>query len=144
MYKARMLAATTAMLLLSVAPKGHASERVLLFADRDDANGTPDAEQLFVSPSPELFPIPHPDAIPALGGEGSFLDLTLSHASLQRTPPARSERASPSDCNDPVTMRFVVITGRSGVASVASAPSRHPTEFGAQRQILGFVPGSPE
>jgi len=167
-----MLAATTAMLLLSAAPKGHASDRLLLVADRDDddANGIPDAEQLFVPPSPELFPIPHPAAIPAgatfvlrgtnvrllvdgrslatgaaipprarrlelqatgpgraeidvfgrtlklgaleiraLDGEGNDVDLTRSHASLQRTPPARSEAGSPSDRDDSDALRFVVL-----------------------------------
>jgi hypothetical protein len=178
MRKARLLAATTALLLLLSAPASRASGSLLLFADRDDddADGVPDAEQLFVPPSPELFPIPHPpvippgsvfarrgqgvrvlvdgrplavgDAIPprphrlelqatgpgraevdilggtlkvgaleirALDGEGNAVDLARSHASLQRTPPARlalaldAEAGSPADREDPDALRFLVL-----------------------------------
>ncbi len=149
-------------------------QRLLLAADRDDdnADGTPDAEQPFVPPSPELFPLPmpHPAAIPAgttftlrgtnvrlladglplapgatlpprvrrlelqatgpgraeidlfgrtlqigaleiraLDGEGNVLDLTRSHASLQRTPPARIEAGSPAARADSDALRFVVL-----------------------------------
>ena len=57
----------TAMLVLTGAPRGHADDRVVLVADRDDddADGTPDAEQAVVAASPELWPIPRPAAIPA-------------------------------------------------------------------------------
>ena len=177
MFKARMLAATAAMLVLSVAPGSHAgvtpgrdADRVALVVDRDDddADGTPDAEQLFVPPSPELVPIPHGTAIPAgatfalrgavrlladghplapgaaipqrlrrlelqstgpgraeidigghtlqlgaleiraLDGEGNAIDLTRSHASLQRTPPARIEAGSTAFRDDSDALRFVV------------------------------------
>jgi hypothetical protein len=172
MRKARILAATTALLLLVAAPSGQASDRVLLFADRDDddADGTPDAEQPFVALSPELVPIPHPATMPAgatfalrgagvrlladgrplapgaaipprvqrlelqstgpgrasidifnrtietgavevraVDGEGNVVDLARSHASLQRTPPARIEAGSPAFHDDSDALRFVVL-----------------------------------
>jgi hypothetical protein len=158
-------------------------KRILLVADRDDddADGTPDAEQLVVAPSPELFPIPHPAAIPpgatfalrganvrllvdgrplapgaaipprvrrlelqatgpgraeidlfgqtlklsaleirALDGEGNVLDPTRSHASLERTPPARSENGSAADREDPDALRFVVLGAGNDLPGVVS------------------------
>jgi hypothetical protein len=62
----RALGATTALLLFLAAPMSRASDPLLFSADRDDdANGVPDAGQLFVPPSLELFPIPQPWVNPA-------------------------------------------------------------------------------
>src|SRR3954471_23364531 len=56
-----------ACLFVMPAQASAAQDRVLLAVDRDDddADGTPDAEQLVVQASPELFSIPRPGAIPA-------------------------------------------------------------------------------
>jgi hypothetical protein len=51
------------LLLLLLAPSSsEASDRVVLFADRDDddVNAIPDAEQPSIPPSPELFSVPLP------------------------------------------------------------------------------------
>ena len=196
-----MLAAVAAMLLLSAAPKGHASDRVLLVVDRDDddADGTPDGEQRFVQPSPELFAIPHPAAIPAgatfalrgagirlladglplapgaaipprlrrlelqstgpgraeidifgrtlqlgaleiraVDGEGNAVDLARSHASLQRTPPARVEAGSPADRDDSDALRFVIMGAGDDLPGTLSVLS-----LGADGEPIDILPALP-
>lgn len=171
MLEARIFAAMTALLILSVSPRADAEDRVLLFADRDDddVDGIPDGDQLFVAPSPELWTIARPvrvavgttfalrgtsvrllaDGRPlasgatipphvrrlelqatgpgraaldifgrtievgsveilAVDGEGNLVDIARSHASLERTPPARIVAGSPDDSGDSDALRFVV------------------------------------
>ena len=47
--------------------------------------------------------------IRAVDGEGNAVDLARSHASLQRTPPARIEAGSPADREDSDALRFLVL-----------------------------------
>jgi hypothetical protein len=44
----------------------------------------------------------------AVDGEGTLVDLTRSHASIERTPPARIVAGSPDDGSDSDALRFVV------------------------------------
>lgn len=196
-----MLAAVAAMLLLSAAPESRASDRVLLVVDRDDddADRTPDAEQPVVPPSPELFSIPRPGAIPAgatfalrgagvrlladglplapgaaipqrlrrlelqstgpgrgeidifgrtlqlgaleiraVDGQGNLVDLARSHASLQRTPPARVEAGSAADRDDPDALRFLVLGAGDDLPGTLSILS-----LGADGEPLDMLPSLP-
>jgi hypothetical protein len=74
----------------------------------------------------------------AVDGEGNLVDLTRSHASIERTPPARIVAGSPDDGSDTDALRFVVRAAADDLPATLSVLS-----FGADGEPIDVLQDLP-